>query len=65
MLADELGVGITDREFSAFAAFIDEAMVSYDVVDDVVDDLADNSPPVRYPRTPGYRPQGEENRYNA
>ena len=61
MLADELGVGITDREFSAFAAFIDEAMVSYDVVDDVVD----NSPPVRYPRTPGYRPQGEENRYNA
>ena len=22
-------------------------------------------PPVSYPRTPGYRPQGEENRYGA
>ena len=27
--------------------------------------MPDELPPVRYPRTPGYRPSGEENRYGA
>ena len=31
----------------------------------VVDAMPDNLPPVRYPRTPGYRPTGEENAHNA
>jgi amidase len=31
----------------------------------LVDAMADNLPPVRYPRTPGYRPTGEENTHNA
>ncbi len=30
-----------------------------------VDSLPDNLPPVKYPRGPGYFPQGEENKYNA
>jgi amidase len=32
---------------------------------DAVDALPDYVPPVKYPRTPGYRPTGEENKYNA
>ena len=27
--------------------------------------MPDNLPPVKYPRTPGYRPSGEENKHNA
>ena len=61
VLADELGFHLTDGEFAAFATFIDEAMVSYDIVDG----LADNLPPVAYPRTPGYRPDRAENPHNA
>jgi amidase len=32
---------------------------------DVVDQLPDNTPPVKSLRAPGYRPSGEENRWNA
>src|SRR2546422_4389885 len=30
-----------------------------------IETMADPMPPVKYPRTPGYRPQGAENKYNA
>src|SRR5260370_3457498 len=30
-----------------------------------VEAMADPMPPVKYPRTPGYLPQGAENKYNA
>src|SRR5258708_12334359 len=33
--------------------------------DDAVDAMADYVPAVKYPRTPGYRQEGEENKYNA
>ena len=32
---------------------------------DAVDAMPDYVPAVKYPRTPGYRPEGEENKYNA
>src|SRR3977135_3414389 len=32
---------------------------------DMVDAMADYVPAVTYPRTPGYRPEGDENKYNA
>src|SRR5437867_2010146 len=32
---------------------------------DAVDAMPDYLPPVKYPRTPGYRPEGAENKYNA
>src|SRR6266481_2831164 len=32
---------------------------------DIVDAMPDYVPAVTYPRTPGYRPEGEENKYNA
>src|SRR5258708_12391315 len=32
---------------------------------DAVDAMPDYVPAVTYPRTPGYRPEGEENKYNA
>ncbi len=31
----------------------------------VVDAMPDNLPRVKYPRTPGYRPIGDENKHNA
>src|SRR5262244_1552576 len=31
----------------------------------VVDQLPDNLPPVKYPRNPGYRPSPDENKHNA
>src|SRR5207253_8792187 len=30
-----------------------------------IEAMADPMPPVKYPRTPGYRPEGPENKYNA
>src|ERR1700745_3688350 len=32
---------------------------------DPVDAMPDYLPAVKYPRTPGYKPEGEENKYNA
>src|SRR6202007_3360893 len=32
---------------------------------DAVDAMADYVPAVKYPRTPGYRPEGDENKFNA
>ncbi|MFP3435752.1 amidase, partial [Paraburkholderia sp. SIMBA_061] len=32
---------------------------------DAIDALPDYLPTIAYPRTPGYRPEGDENRYGA
>jgi len=49
----------------------DEAKSYHDVLQALtpgmrlIEELADPKPEVRYPRTPGYRPEGDENRYKA
>ena len=50
-----------DEELKSYDALMQANYLAYDAVDA----MADYVPPVKYPRTPGYRPEGEENKYNA
>jgi len=45
--------------------FFLETMVGSVAAYHAIEAMADPMPPVKYPRTPGYRPQGAENKYNA
>ena len=60
-VAEELGLALTDADVESFIGLIRPSVAAYNVVDA----MPDNLPQVRYPRTPGYRPTGEENKYNA
>jgi amidase len=59
--AAELGMSFTEQEAEQYLALMQPNFDSYDIVDA----MPDNLPEVKYPRTPGYRPRGEENKYNA
>jgi amidase len=56
-----LGMSLTGPQIEAFMEQMAGSFAAYDAVDA----LPDYIPPVKYPRTPGYRPGGEENKYNA
>ena len=60
-IAAEIGLNLTDDDVQSFIALMRPSIDAYNVVDAMPDEL----PRVKYPRTPGYRPQGEENKYNA
>ena len=60
-IAEDFGMTVTDDQAAALAGMMSGALDAYDEVDAMPDYL----PEVKYPRTPGYRPEGEENRYNA
>ncbi len=60
-VADEMGLTLSEDDVQSFLGLIAGSIEAYNVVDG----LPDNLPQVRYPRTPGYRPEGEENKYNA
>src|SRR4051812_33607437 len=60
-VADEIGLDLTDADITSFIGLLGPTVAAYNVVDS----MADNLPAVRYPRTPGYRPIGDENAYNA
>lgn len=60
-IADDLGMTLSDDQASDMLDMMSGALDAYDQVDAMPDYL----PQVNYPRTPGYRPEGEENRYNA
>jgi amidase len=55
------GMSLTDDDVAFFMQFIGPSCGGYDALQLLPDDL----PVVKYPRTPGYFPEGEENRYNA
>src|SRR5437867_6736767 len=57
----QLGMTLSDAD----VAFFLETMAGNVAAYHAVEAMADPMPPVKYPRTPGYRPQGAENRYNA
>ena len=59
--ASEVGLDLTDADVASFIELMKPGVAAYNVVDA----MPDNLPAVRYPRTPGYRPTGEENRHNA
>ncbi len=59
--AAEMGLSLTEADVASFIDLMRPSIAAYNTIDR----MPDNLPPVRYPRTPGYRPEGEENRYNA
>ena len=60
-LAQELGFSMSDEELAVHLEAMRPNIDAYNAVDRMPQAL----PPVRYPRTPGHRPTGEENRYGA
>ena len=59
--ADQLGLSLTEADVASFLALMQPSVEAYNVVGQLPDDL----PRVKYPRTPGYRPGPEENKHNA
>jgi amidase len=60
-LAEDLGMSFSDADLEHHLAAFPASIAAYNLIDQMPDEL----PVVRYPRTPGYRPTGEENKYNA
>jgi amidase len=60
-LAAELGFTMSDEELEVHLEAMRPNIDAYNAVDRMPQTL----PPVKYPRTPGYRPVGEENRFGA
>src|SRR5262245_22817884 len=60
-VAEDLGMSMSDADLASYLAIMQPNFAAYDAVDAMPDYL----PTVKYPRTPGYRPEGEENKYNA
>lgn len=60
-LASSLGMTMTSDEAGSYLALMQANFDAYDIVDAMPDFV----PGTRYPRTPGYRPTGDENQYGA
>ena len=59
-VGSELGMNLSDSDI----AFFQETMAGNVAAYSLLESLPDNLPKVKYPRTPGYRPDGAENKYN-
>ncbi len=60
-VANSLGMHLSDEQASTYLQLLQPNFDAYDLIDS----LPDHVPAVKYPRTPGYRPGGEENKYGA
>jgi amidase len=60
-IAAKMGLSLTDDDIASFLTLMQPTIDAYNLVDR----LPDHLPQVKYPRTPGYRPRPEENKYNA
>jgi amidase len=60
-VATDLGISLSDADVESFLGLMTGSCAAYDALDVMPDYL----PLVQYPRTPGYRPEGAENKYNA
>ncbi|SHH70521.1 amidase [Bradyrhizobium erythrophlei] len=60
-VAEDLGMHMGEEELKSYDALMQGNYAAYDIVDAMTDYV----PAVTYPRTPGYRPEGDENKYNA
>jgi len=60
-IVSSLHMSMSDREIAEYLEVMEGSMQAYDRLQE----LPDNLPPVRYPRTPGYRPGAAENPLNA
>ena len=60
-VARDIGLSLSDSDIASFIALMVPTIEGYNVVDQ----LPDNLPPVKYPRGPARRPAPDENRHNA
>ena len=60
-IVTSLHMSMSDREIAEYMEVMEGTFKAYDRLQQ----LPDNLPPVRYPRTPGYRPGAAENPLNA
>jgi len=60
-IVESLGMTMTRERVGEFLSLMEGNFVAYDLVDQT----PDNIPTVKYPRTPGYRPDARENPLNA
>ena len=60
-IVESLGMTMTKERVGEFISLMDGSFAAYDIVDQMADEI----PVVKYPRTPGYRPSPEENPLNA
>ena len=60
-IAATMGLSLSESDLTSFRELMKSSIDGYNVVDA----LPDNLPPVKYPRTPGIRPQPEDNTRNA
>jgi len=60
-VAADLGLTFSDEDLATHLAALGPSIGAYNLVDRMTDEV----PVVTYPRTPGYRPHGEENKHNA
>src|SRR5580704_16704196 len=60
-VAEDLGMHMGEEELKSYDALMQGNYAAYDIIDA----MPDYVPAVTYPRTPGYRPSGEENKYGA
>ena len=60
-IAKDIGLSMSPADLTSFINLMKPSVAAYNVVDA----MPDNLPPVKYPRTPGYRPPAAENKHNA
>jgi amidase len=60
-LGEDFFMELSDAEAETFAELIENNLKIYEVFDQLPDDL----PPFKYPRTPGQRPEAPDNPLNA
>ncbi|MGH7174101.1 MAG: amidase family protein, partial [Gemmataceae bacterium] len=60
-IARDLGFAMSPDEIDAYTEAAEAGVQLYEAVDR----MSDNLTPVKYPRTPGYHPEGAENKFNA
>ena len=60
-VAQSLGIDLSPEELKTYNTLLQGNFDAYDVIDEAADYL----PQVKYPRTSGYRPEGDENKYGA
>ena len=60
-VAAEIGLSLTGADLETFRGLLEDTVAAYDIVDQ----LPDEPPPLRYPRTPGCEPREEDNPHNA
>ena len=59
--AEEVGLALTDDDIKSYQGLMAGSIAAYNMVDHMADEL----PPVKYPRTPGHFPAPEDNKQNA